>query len=228
VVSTRSFALSHHSPGKVQGQACLGLFTSPRAMSGGGNTCCCCCCCKGTKARRCLPVLHAACACGADTLAAPDPVALTSRMPNVKLAVRKIQLTAAQQHVLAEHWRVWRALLAPLDAEIAQLQEQMQQRCSQDSGIIGRDGYGDGDDKPAAAAAAAAGTFAAGPVAEEAACGAAGPGGGGAGSSSSSSSAAGTPGMLDRAAFIEGQMQLADRLKVGREGGEKRGLEGVW
>lgn len=54
-------------------------------------------------------------------MAAPDPVALTSRMPNVKLAMRKIQLTPAQQRALAEHWRVWRALQAPLDAEIAQL-----------------------------------------------------------------------------------------------------------
>lgn len=135
----------------------------------------------------------------ADTLGGPGASALTSHNPNVVAVVTKLQLTPGQQQAIADHWKVWRDLLAPLDAKTAQLQQQMQELCHQDASTFssstattsaGTSGNTDGY-FPADA-------FAASPT-----C-----------SSSSAASAASSFSLTDRTAVINSQMQLAQRLQV--------------
>jgi hypothetical protein len=137
----------------------------------------------------------------ADALGGFGASALTSHNSNVAAVVTKLQLTPGQQQAIADHWKVWRDLLAPLDAETAQLQQQMQELCHQDactfssstattsagtSGTTGDGGYFPAD------------AFAASPT-----C-----------SSSSAASAASSFSLTDRAAVIISQMRLAQRLQV--------------
>lgn len=150
----------------------------------------------------------------ADTLDGPDAAALTRHLPKLVAAINKLHLTPAQQHAIAAHAAVWRSLSAPVDAETTQLQQQMQQLCSQEGsafsssksssrGLCGGSGsssesagacgnQGHGDSTPAGATAVPGITT----------------------GSSSSSDRAGLDSAPDRAAFIEAQMRLADRLQV--------------
>jgi len=129
--------------------------------------------------------------------------ALTRHLPNVAAAVSRMQLTPAQQQAIAGHWKVWRVLLAPVDKEIAELQQQIQDLCRQDSGAINSSRSSDVGMDGATSVAAAV------PRVEAQAASAAAPNG------SSGSSACGLAASVpERAAFIETQMQLADRLQV--------------
>jgi hypothetical protein len=69
----------------------------------------------------------------ADTLEGPDTTALSRHLPNVAAAVANLQLTPAQQQAITEHWKVWTGLLAPVNEEISDLQQQIQESCQQDS-----------------------------------------------------------------------------------------------
>jgi hypothetical protein len=72
----------------------------------------------------------------AETLEGPGAAALSRHLPNVAAAVAKLQLTPAQQQAIAGHWRVLTALLAPVNKEISDLQQQIQELCQQDSGAF--------------------------------------------------------------------------------------------
>lgn len=171
----------------------------------------------------------------ADTLEGPDTTALSRHLPNVAAAVANLQLTPAQQQAITEHWKVWTGLLAPVNEEISDLQQQIQESCQQDSdtfknssststsgGPIGEPRNSENNVTsaagPSAAPAGCAAAAAAGPAAAmqaEAPCAeAAAAVTNGGTSSSGACSLAGTVEGPERAEVIEAQMQLADRLQV--------------
>jgi len=144
----------------------------------------------------------------AESLEAVDTEALTRHLPNVAAAVSKLHLTPAQQQAIAGLWKVWSALLVPVNKEIAELQQQIQELSCQDSGAVNSSSSSTSEAGGKGAMSAAAAAAVEPEAAVEAPHAAATPNG------SVSSSVRLAASVSHRAAFIETQMQLADRLQV--------------